>query len=50
MEYIAGPGALDSHFLWSVAPATDLVVPALQRSMAQSIATALVQVSVFVTG
>jgi hypothetical protein len=37
----SGPGAIAADFLWSIAPATDLMVPELQRDMAMSIAEAL---------
>eukprot|EP01096_Ripella_sp_DP13-Kostka_P006594 TRINITY_DN2379_c0_g1_i3.p1 TRINITY_DN2379_c0_g1~~TRINITY_DN2379_c0_g1_i3.p1 ORF type:complete len:373 (+),score=148.20 TRINITY_DN2379_c0_g1_i3:570-1688(+) len=39
----SGPGAIASEMLWSLAPATDLVVPALQRQIAESFAEAMVQ-------
>lgn len=39
----SGPGAISSSFLFSIAPATDLAVPKLQRMFALSIAKALIQ-------
>jgi len=39
----SGPGAVSPDFLWSMAPATDIMVPELQRQMATSVATALVR-------
>lgn len=39
----SGPGAISPEFLWSVAPATDLMVPSLQRQIATSLAQALVE-------
>lgn len=39
----SGPGAVSSSFLFSIAPATDLAIPKLQRKFAQSIAQAMVQ-------
>eukprot|EP01102_Stenamoeba_stenopodia_P015167 TRINITY_DN5144_c0_g1_i1.p1 TRINITY_DN5144_c0_g1~~TRINITY_DN5144_c0_g1_i1.p1 ORF type:complete len:500 (+),score=112.80 TRINITY_DN5144_c0_g1_i1:178-1677(+) len=39
----SGPGAIGPEFLWSVAPATDLMVRDLQQSFANSIATALLE-------
>lgn len=39
----SGPGAVSSDFLWSIAPATDLIVPELQRSLANSTAYAMIQ-------
>uniref|UniRef100_A0A6B2L787 Neutral ceramidase n=1 Tax=Arcella intermedia TaxID=1963864 RepID=A0A6B2L787_9EUKA len=39
----SGPGAVSSDFLWSIAPATDLLVPELQRSLANSTAVAMLQ-------
>jgi len=39
----SGPGALSSDFLWSVAPATDLLIPELQESLSNSTATAMMQ-------
>eukprot|EP01104_Vermistella_antarctica_P016348 TRINITY_DN554_c7_g1_i1.p1 TRINITY_DN554_c7_g1~~TRINITY_DN554_c7_g1_i1.p1 ORF type:complete len:522 (-),score=121.45 TRINITY_DN554_c7_g1_i1:264-1829(-) len=39
----SGPGGISPAFLWSIAPATDLMVPTLQRTFAQSIADAMVQ-------
>lgn len=38
----SGPGAVSSDFLWSVAPATDLVVPSIQRQLATTMAQAMV--------
>ena len=35
-------GAISSDFLWSIAPATDLIVPELQRMTATAIAHAMV--------
>ena len=37
----SGPGAISAWFLWSIAPATDLMVPELQTMLATSIADAL---------
>eukprot|EP01116_Phalansterium_solitarium_P024187 TRINITY_DN8784_c0_g1_i1.p1 TRINITY_DN8784_c0_g1~~TRINITY_DN8784_c0_g1_i1.p1 ORF type:complete len:487 (+),score=212.95 TRINITY_DN8784_c0_g1_i1:50-1462(+) len=39
----SGPGAVSSDFLWSVAPATDLLVPSAQRALATTMAKAIVQ-------
>jgi len=39
----SGPGAISPNFLWAMAPATDLLVPELQRMFAVNIATALVK-------
>jgi len=39
----SGPGAIAAAFLWSVAPATDLLVPELRMQFAASAAQALVQ-------
>jgi len=39
----SGPGAIASDFLWSVAPATDLMIPELQYSIANSTANAMMQ-------
>jgi len=39
----SGPGGISSDFLWAAAPATDLLVPELQRSLANSTATAMVR-------
>jgi len=39
----SGPGALSSDFLWSAAPATDLVVPKVQQQFVQSIAQAMLE-------
>ncbi len=39
----SGPGALSSDFLWAMAPATDLLVPSVQRQLATSMATALME-------
>eukprot|EP01112_Ceratiomyxa_fruticulosa_P020747 TRINITY_DN7153_c0_g1_i1.p1 TRINITY_DN7153_c0_g1~~TRINITY_DN7153_c0_g1_i1.p1 ORF type:complete len:465 (-),score=91.10 TRINITY_DN7153_c0_g1_i1:73-1467(-) len=39
----SGPGAVSSDFLWQFAPATDLFQPALQRQLAYSMATAMMQ-------
>jgi hypothetical protein len=38
----SGPGAVSQDFLWSMAPATDLCVPELQRQLATSMAEAMV--------
>jgi hypothetical protein len=38
----SGPGAISSDFLWEFAPATDLIVPELQKQLATSMATAMV--------
>lgn len=38
----SGPGALSSEFLWSVAPATDLMVPEVAEAYANALASALV--------
>jgi len=38
----SGPGAIAPEFLWTIAPATDVVVPELQFQLCQSIAKALV--------
>jgi len=38
----SGPGAVSPEFLWAMAPATDLLVPELQRFLATKIATAMV--------
>jgi len=37
----SGPGAVSSDFLWSVAPAVDLLVPSIQRQLATSMAEAM---------
>ncbi|KAL9654538.1 hypothetical protein ABK040_006603 [Willaertia magna] len=39
----SGPGAITPELLWSLAPATDLIVTSLQEQLAQSIANCLVQ-------
>lgn len=39
----SGPGAIADAFLWSIAPATDLLVPELQQAFAASAASAMVQ-------
>jgi len=39
----SGPGAIGNAFLWSIAPATDLMVPEIATMFAQSIAKALLQ-------
>ncbi len=39
----SGPGAISSEFLWSIAPATDLEIPALAEMMANNMAQALVR-------
>jgi len=39
----SGPGAISSSFLWSIAPATDLLVPELQRQLATSVAEAMLE-------
>jgi neutral ceramidase len=39
----SGPGAITPEWLWSLAPATDLLVPSLQDTMAQHIADCLVK-------
>jgi len=39
----SGPGAISPSFLWAMAPATDLLVPELQRMMATTMAKALVK-------
>jgi len=38
----SGPGAVSPEFLWAMAPATDLLVPELQRFLATKIATSMV--------
>eukprot|EP01104_Vermistella_antarctica_P008034 TRINITY_DN1998_c0_g1_i1.p1 TRINITY_DN1998_c0_g1~~TRINITY_DN1998_c0_g1_i1.p1 ORF type:complete len:503 (+),score=101.27 TRINITY_DN1998_c0_g1_i1:48-1511(+) len=38
----SGPGAISPEFLWAMAPATDLMVPSLQRAMATSMATSMI--------
>jgi len=38
----SGPGAISPEFLWQVAPAIDVMVPALQRLMAMSLAKAMI--------
>jgi hypothetical protein len=37
----SGPGAITPELLWELAPATDLLVPNLQKQMATYIADAL---------
>eukprot|EP01119_Soliformovum_irregulare_P005626 TRINITY_DN17381_c0_g1_i1.p1 TRINITY_DN17381_c0_g1~~TRINITY_DN17381_c0_g1_i1.p1 ORF type:complete len:487 (+),score=136.37 TRINITY_DN17381_c0_g1_i1:22-1461(+) len=39
----SGPGAVSADSLWSLAPATDLLVPEIRRKLATSIATSLVE-------
>jgi hypothetical protein len=39
----SGPGAIASDFLWTIAPATDLVVPEIQELMVSKIAQAMVE-------
>ena len=39
----SGPGALAPPFLWSIAPATDLLVPEIQREAASRLAEAMVK-------
>jgi len=39
----SGPGAIASDMLWSLAPATDLIVPSLARQLATSMAQAMVE-------
>jgi len=39
----SGPGAIGGPMLWAMAPATDLLIPELQRKMANSIADAMIQ-------
>jgi len=39
----SGPGALSPEFLWAVAPATDLLVPAIQTMYCTSLATVMLQ-------
>eukprot|EP00042_Codosiga_hollandica_P023055 m.89246 g.89246 ORF g.89246 m.89246 type:complete len:400 (-) comp51029_c0_seq1:339-1538(-) len=41
----SGPGAISPNFLWAVAPATDLLIPELQESLALSVAKAVFQAS-----
>lgn len=38
----SGPGAVSSEKLWELAPATDLLVPAMQEQLASSIAAAII--------
>jgi hypothetical protein len=38
----SGPGAITPELLWELAPATDLLVPLLQKQMATYIADALI--------
>jgi len=39
----SGPGASAPDFLWEIAPATDLMIPSLQRKMATTMANSLLQ-------
>eukprot|EP00698_Gefionella_okellyi_P020707 TRINITY_DN6544_c0_g1_i1.p1 TRINITY_DN6544_c0_g1~~TRINITY_DN6544_c0_g1_i1.p1 ORF type:complete len:478 (+),score=110.22 TRINITY_DN6544_c0_g1_i1:248-1681(+) len=39
----SGPGAVSSCLLWSLAPATDVLVPSVQREFASKIASALLE-------
>ncbi|XP_065899909.1 neutral ceramidase-like isoform X2 [Dysidea avara] len=39
----SGPGGITPEFLWAVAPAMDLLVPELQETLANSIATAMLE-------
>jgi len=39
----SGPGAISSEFLWAVAPATDLLVPEIQKMYCNSLALAMVK-------
>jgi len=39
----SGPGALSPDMLWALAPATDLLVPSIQRLYAEHLADAMVQ-------
>jgi len=39
----SGPGAIAADFIWAVAPATDLLVPLLQRMLANSTANAMLE-------
>jgi len=39
----SGPGAISPQFLWAAAPATDLMVPALQILLGNTVASAMVE-------
>eukprot|EP00047_Mylnosiga_fluctuans_P005565 m.241238 g.241238 ORF g.241238 m.241238 type:complete len:464 (+) comp13811_c0_seq1:57-1448(+) len=39
----SGPGALSPNFLWAMAPATDLLVPEIQRLMSERVADAMIE-------
>jgi len=39
----SGPGLVAPDFLWAIAPATDLMVPKMQRKFANTVANALLQ-------
>lgn len=39
----SGPGAVSAEFLWSIAPATDLLIPDVAEQMAEDMAQAMLQ-------
>ncbi len=43
LTFCSGPGAVSSKLLWELAPATDIIRPALQQQMANAIAAAMIE-------